>query len=116
MLKNVGFLALLMCMPMMALAEQTCATQNATKCIVAYGNPSDGMIYHNGKAFKEPKYKDGDVIPVGKYSLLLNTQYYGLPRATDGWVYMQIDEHVYRVDWKTHTILSLATLETAAVY
>lgn len=51
----------------------------------------------------------GDVLERGKYSMLLNARYYGLPTVSDGWVYMQIEDDIYRVDWRSHTVLERVT-------
>lgn len=51
----------------------------------------------------------GDVLERGKYSMLLNARYYGLPTVSDGWVYMRIEDDIYRVDWRSHTVLERVT-------
>ncbi len=51
----------------------------------------------------------GDVLERGKYSMLMNARYYGLPTVSDGWVYMQIEDEIYRVDWRSHTVLERVT-------
>ncbi|MEJ6402245.1 hypothetical protein [Yoonia sp. 2307UL14-13] len=51
----------------------------------------------------------GDMLERGQYSMLMNARYYGLPSAGDGWVYMQIEREIYRVDWRTHEVLEQVT-------
>jgi len=51
----------------------------------------------------------GQILERGQYSMLLNARYYGLPRVSDGWVYMRIEEEIYRVDWVTQTVLEKVT-------
>ena len=51
----------------------------------------------------------GEVLERGQYSMLLTARYYGLPTVSDGWVYMQIEEDIYRVDWRSHTVLERVT-------
>jgi hypothetical protein len=51
----------------------------------------------------------GDVLERGQYSMLMNARYYGLPTVSDGWVYMQIEEDIYRVDWRSHEVLERVT-------
>ena len=51
----------------------------------------------------------GEVLERGKYSMLLNARYYGLPTVSDGWVYMRIEDEIYRVDWRTHKVLEQVT-------
>ncbi len=51
----------------------------------------------------------GQTLDRGKYSMLMNARYYGLPRVSDGWVYMRIEEEIYRVDWVSHVVLEKVT-------
>ncbi|WP_439155253.1 hypothetical protein [Yoonia sp.] len=51
----------------------------------------------------------GDTLERGQYSMLMNARYYGLPDARDGWVYMRIADDIYRVDWRSHTVLERVT-------
>lgn len=51
----------------------------------------------------------GDVLERGKYSMLMNARYYGLPTVSEGWVYMRIEDDIYRVDWRSHTVLERVT-------
>lgn len=61
-----------------------------------------------------PKLDIGATIPRGEYSILLNAEYYGLPAVTNGWVYMNVERQVYRVDFFTHEVLENVTHLTAA--
>jgi len=56
----------------------------------------------------------GDVLPRGRYSVILNADYYGLSPASDGWVYMRVGQDAYRVDWHTHEVLERVTNRVAA--
>ena len=51
----------------------------------------------------------GEVLERGQYSMLMNARYYGLPTVSDGWVYMRIEEDIYRVDWRSHEVLERVT-------
>lgn len=51
----------------------------------------------------------GDTLERGQYTMLMNARYYGLPFARDGWVYMRIADDIYRVDWRSHTVLERVT-------
>ena len=51
----------------------------------------------------------GEVLERGEYSMLMNATYYGLPRVSDGWVYMQIETDIYRIDWRSHKVLERVT-------
>jgi hypothetical protein len=61
-----------------------------------------------------PSVHIGDVLPRGAYSVILNADYYGLPPASDGWVYMRVGQDAYRVDWNTHQVLERVTDKAAA--
>lgn len=51
----------------------------------------------------------GEILERGEYSMLMNAPYYGLPRVSDGWVYMRIEDDIYRVDWSSHEVLERVT-------
>jgi hypothetical protein len=51
----------------------------------------------------------GDILERGEYSMLMNVRYYGLPSVSDGWVYMRIEDDIYRVDWHSHEVLERVT-------
>ena len=51
----------------------------------------------------------GDTLERGKYSMLMNARYYGLPDARDGWVYIRIEDEIYRVDWRSQEVLERVT-------
>ena len=51
----------------------------------------------------------GEFLERGEYSMLMNAPYYGLPRVSDGWVYMRIEDDIYRVDWSSHEVLERVT-------
>lgn len=56
----------------------------------------------------------GAILPEGQYTMILNSQYYGLPLPKDGWVYFRIEDDVYRVDFETREVLERATREASA--
>jgi hypothetical protein len=56
----------------------------------------------------------GTILPQGKYNMVLNSQYFGLPFPRDGWVYFRIEDDVYRVDFETRKVLQRATREASA--
>ena len=60
-----------------------------------------------------PPVEIGEVLERGKYSMLMNARYYGLPTVSDGWVYMRIEDDIYRVDWVSHTVLERVTDEAS---
>jgi hypothetical protein len=56
----------------------------------------------------------GETLERGQYSMLMNARYYGLPNARDGWVYMRIEDEIYRVDWRSHEVLERVTDQAGA--
>ena len=53
----------------------------------------------------------GDILERGKYTMVMNARWYGLPPARDGWVYFRVEDEVYRVDYLTRKVLERATPE-----
>ena len=68
----------------------------------------------SGGSTPTPAVSEGAVLDRGQYSILMNADYYGLPPASDGWVYMRIERDVFRVDWRSHEVLERVTDEAAA--
>ena len=60
-----------------------------------------------------PPVEIGEIIPRGKYSMVMDATWYGLPPAQDGWIYYRIGRDVYRVDYRTMEVLERATEETS---
>ena len=58
-----------------------------------------------------PAFVPGDVLPQGRYFLLLNSEYYGLPPARDGWRYYEVEGRVLRVRPDTLEVIGDATHE-----
>ena len=56
----------------------------------------------------------GTILPRNRYNILLLADYYGLPAVQDGWVYMEVERNVYRVDFRTYRVLEMVTDQTAA--
>lgn len=75
------------------------------------------------KWLKAPKSADrtanlvsvGERLPQG-YSILLNTEYYGLPPVEASWIYYRVGHDVVRVDRRTREVLAFATDETNAAF
>ncbi|PJI92068.1 hypothetical protein BC777_0912 [Yoonia maricola] len=51
----------------------------------------------------------GEILERGRYSMLMNARYYGLPTVSNGWVYFRIEDEIYRVDWRSHEVLERVT-------
>ena len=63
----------------------------------------------NSSAVAPDPVEIGEVLERGQYQMIMNARYYGLPAVSDGWVYMRIEDEIYRVDWRTHTVLEKVT-------
>lgn len=63
-------------------------------------------------AAQDQTVKIGTFLERGKYSIMMNAGYYGLEPVQDGWVYMEIDHDVYRVDFQTFEVLERVTDQT----
>lgn len=61
-----------------------------------------------------PVIEVGQQLARGRYSILLNAEYYGLPPVSDGWVYMRVGREVFRVDWRSHQVIERVTDRVAA--
>ncbi|MGR3795191.1 hypothetical protein [Vannielia sp. SX4] len=46
------------------------------------------------------------------YMMLMNSEYFGLPPAQDGWVYFRVEGRVVRADYDTRTVLEDVTGQT----
>lgn len=57
------------------------------------------------QAQRSPELELGDVLPRGKYQMVLNSRYMGLPRPEEGTVYYRVDHRILRVDMWTLTVL-----------
>ena len=56
-----------------------------------------------------PAYAPGDALPRGQYYMLLNTEYFGMPPAADGWVYYRVDGRIFRVRARTLEVIEDVT-------
>lgn len=56
----------------------------------------------------------GTILPRNQYNVLLLSEYYGLPPVEDGWVYLEVERNVYRVDFRTYQVLEMVTDQTTA--
>lgn len=105
-----------------ALASAECSTAGtAARCIVVL--PSEAAPQRaepvaletmSNASVPSPLVQVGEVVPRGRYSLILNADYYGLPAVSDGWVYMRIGQDAFRVDWATGQVLERVTDSAAA--
>jgi len=94
-----------------AMAEAQCRTANTgATCITVPQREQPS----NERTLGAAPVEIGTVLPRGRYTMVLNAGWYGLPPAKDGWVYFRIEDDVYRVDYESRKVLERATSETAA--
>lgn len=103
-----------------AVAAAECSTAEAgARCIrvlAPQARPLDLVqnVAMTSASTASPLVGVGEVLPRGKYSIILNAEYYGLSPVSDGWVYMRVGSDAYRVDWQTHQVLERVTDDVAA--
>jgi len=93
--------ACLLALPSVSLAQCRMAVAGSN-CVTV---PQSAQTARNIKGPVEV----GEILERGEYSMLMNSGYYGLPRVSDGWVYMRIEDDIYRVDWVSHEVLERVT-------
>lgn len=98
----VTALCLLACMPV----------ATAAQCRIAVAGTACVAVPQSSATAPDP-VKVGDILKRGEYQMIMNARYYGLPAVSDGWVYMRIEDEIYRVDWRTHRVLEKVTDQAA---
>ena len=63
-----------------------------------------------------PRIAPGDVLPRGRYSLLLNSEYYGLPRSDGSWRYYRVQGRVLRVRPDSLEVIEDVTAKANAAF
>ena len=91
-------LGLSACLPQLAHAQ----------CRIAIAGTACVAVPQSSAVAPDP-VEIGDVLERGEYQMIMNARYYGLPAVSDGWVYMRIEDEIYRVDWRSHTVLEKVT-------
>ena len=116
MLVRVTVAAACLAFVLPAAAEPTCSTAGTGAGCVSALN-SGGQA---GKRIRvapiAPRFRVGDTLPRGRYSVLLNSEYYGLPPVDGHWRYYRVEGQVLRVRPDTLEILGNATAEANAAF
>ena len=94
--------------PLLAAALLAAPTSLSAQCRIAVAGTACVAVPKPAVPVPEP-VEIGETLERGAYSMLMNAVYYGLPRAQDGWVYMRIEDDIYRVDWRSHVVLEKVT-------
>ena len=63
-----------------------------------------------------PLYEPGDILPRGRYSMLMNSDYHGLPPAPEGTLYFNVDMKVLLVDMDSFEVLQDVSRNVAATF
>ena len=63
-------------------------------------------------ASSDPRHAPGDILRPGSFNVLLNSDYYGLPRRDDGTWYVTGDRRVLRIRPGTYEVLEDVTSQT----
>ena len=85
----------------------------SAQCRIAIAGTACVTVPQSARTPKPGPVAIGDILERGEYSMLMNVRYYGLPTVSDGWVYMRIEDEIYRVDWKSHEVLERVTDQAA---
>ena len=51
----------------------------------------------------------GTALPRDTWPTIWETEYYGLPRVAERWIYVRVEDDLYRVDWRTLEVLERVT-------
>lgn len=57
----------------------------------------------------EPQYSPGDILEPGSFNVVLNTQYHGLPKVTDGSWYVTVGRYVLRIEPDSYEVIEDVT-------
>lgn len=63
-----------------------------------------------------PIYGPGDILPRGRYSMLMNSDYHGLPPSPEGTLYFEVDMKVLLVDMNSFEVLQDVSRDVAATF
>ena len=86
----------------------TLPTLAHAQCRMAVAGAACVVVPQSAESAEQP-VEIGQVLERGQYPMLMNSRYYGLPSVSDGWVYMRIEDEIYRVDWLSQTVLENVT-------
>ncbi len=78
-------------------------------CRIAVAGTACVAVPQSSATAKPDPVQIGDTLERGEHQMIMNARYYGLPSVSDGWVYMRIEDEIYRVDWRSHTVLEKVT-------
>lgn len=94
-----------------------CSTANTgARCVGVGALDAGGAAGLIRKApARAPAYRIGDTLP-DSFQMLINTAYYGLPPARDGWLYFRVEHQLFRVDRQSRVILEDVTRETNGAF
>ena len=118
-MRHALIIALLLAPPVAVpqMASACLIDTGASKCVPA-GPPApeyrSRIMQMRSQSWRGEPLAPGTILPRNKYNILLVADYYGLPAVRDGWVYVEVERNVYRVDFRTFEVLEMVTDQTAA--
>ena len=99
-----------------AIASADCATQaTGAGCGMVLGS-GDMVAKRVVATATTPQYGVGDRLPEGRYSMLMNRSYYGLPAIDGYWRYYRVEGRVLKVQPDTLEVIGDATGLTNAAF
>ncbi len=100
--------------PSMAVAD--CPTASAGgRCGAAFAEAGAAKRVA-AEAPQQPRFGIGDVLPQGRFFVLLGSEYYGLPPSDGAWRYYRVEDRVLRVRPDTLEIIEDATAEANGAF
>ncbi|MXQ07073.1 hypothetical protein GQ651_04365 [Alphaproteobacteria bacterium GH1-50] len=63
-----------------------------------------------------PVIAPGDVLSPGTFNMLINAEYFGLPRTSDGSWYVTVERRVLRIEPRTYQVIEDVTEKTNRVF
>ncbi len=79
---------------------------SASACLI---NTTANCVTVNPSQVRGVPIPVGETLPRGRYNIVMNAPYYGLPRATDGWAYFRVEDDIARVRMRDMEILEYVT-------
>ena len=63
-----------------------------------------------------PLFVPGDILKPGSFNVLMNSQYHGLPKVTDGSWYVTVDRRILRIEPDTYMVIEDVTSEARRAF
>ncbi|MDO6589661.1 hypothetical protein DS901_07735 [Loktanella sp. D2R18] len=83
----------------------------AAQCAMASTGAGCVSVPQSAAAPRPSPVEIGSYLTRGEHSIMMNAGYYGFPPVRDGWVYIRIEDDVYRVDFSSFEVLEQVTYQ-----